>query len=82
MDQSTSAQELVCHKESWVEGKQEGMQQREQQLHAALQALYTATTQQGTCLGMFPNVHTITTITKVAEAAHEPLQAATIVITT
>ncbi|XP_063845320.1 tripartite motif containing 13-like isoform X2 [Scylla paramamosain] len=95
VDQSKSAREAVRREESRVEGRQEEVRQKEQQLHTALQALRTAATRQeayeviedtdhlvedsqtGECLGMFPDVHAITTVTRVAEASRAALQAAT-----
>ncbi|XP_063882587.1 uncharacterized protein LOC135112258 isoform X2 [Scylla paramamosain] len=96
VDQSKSAQEAVHREESRVEGRQEEVRQKEQQLHAALQSLRTAATRQEAyeviedtdhlvekdsqtegCLGVFPDVHAVTTVTKVAEASRAALQAAT-----
>ncbi|XP_063855583.1 uncharacterized protein LOC135097587 isoform X2 [Scylla paramamosain] len=97
VDQSKSAREAVHREESRVEGRQEEVRQKEQQLHAALQALRTAATRQeayeviedtdhlvekdgqrtGQCLGVFPDVHAVTTVARVAEASRAALQAAT-----
>ncbi|XP_063854472.1 uncharacterized protein LOC135096690 isoform X2 [Scylla paramamosain] len=97
VDQSKSAREAVHREESRVEGRQEEVRQKEQQLHAALQSLRTAATRQeayeviedtdllveedsqrtGECLGVFPDVHAVTFVTRVAEASRAALQAAT-----
>ncbi|XP_063856166.1 uncharacterized protein LOC135097961 isoform X2 [Scylla paramamosain] len=96
VDQSKSAREAVHREESRVEGRQEEVRQKEQQLHAALQSLRTAATRQEAyeviedtellvekdsqtegCLGVFPDVHAVTTVTKVAKASRAALQAAT-----
>ncbi|XP_063855614.1 uncharacterized protein LOC135097614 isoform X3 [Scylla paramamosain] len=96
VDQSKSAREAVRREEFRVEGRQEEVQQKEQQLHAALQSLRTAATRQEAyeviedtdllvekdsqtegCLGVFPDVHAVTTVTKVAQASRAALQAAT-----
>ncbi|KAK8372397.1 hypothetical protein O3P69_014582, partial [Scylla paramamosain] len=96
VDQSKSAREAVHREESRVEGRQEEVRQKEQQLHAALQSLRTAATRQEAyeviedtdllvekdsqtegCLGVFPDVHAVTTVTKVAQASRAALQAAT-----
>ncbi|XP_063868893.1 E3 ubiquitin-protein ligase TRIM32-like [Scylla paramamosain] len=95
VDQSKSAREAVRREESRVEGRQEEVRQKEQQLHAALQSLRTAATRQEAyeviedtdllvedsqtegCLGVFPDVHAVTTVTKVAQASLAALQAAT-----
>ncbi|XP_063855675.1 uncharacterized protein LOC135097658 [Scylla paramamosain] len=97
VDQSKSAQEAVHRVESRVEGRQEEVRQKEQQLHAALQSLRKAATRQeayeviedtyhlmekdsqrtGECLGVFPDVHAVTIVTRVAEASRAALQAAT-----
>ncbi|KAK8371715.1 hypothetical protein O3P69_018965 [Scylla paramamosain] len=96
VDQSKSAREVVRREVSRVKGKQEEVQQREQQLNATLQALRMATTRHEAYeiiedaahlaeedsqrtkdfLGMFPDVHAVTTVAKVAEASRAALQAA------
>ncbi|XP_063856982.1 uncharacterized protein LOC135098501 isoform X5 [Scylla paramamosain] len=90
VDQSKSAREAVHREESRVEGRQEEVRQKEQQLHAALQSLRTAATRQeayeviedtdllveedsqrtGECLGVFPDVHAVTFVTRVGVASH------------
>ncbi|XP_045110995.1 E3 ubiquitin-protein ligase TRIM21-like isoform X2 [Portunus trituberculatus] len=92
VDQSKGARETIRREKCRVEGRQEEVRRREEALHAALQALRTPATrhkvyevidntdnllEEEERVTVFPDVHVVTTVNKVAETSRAALQAAT-----